>query len=395
MPEVPNPVAECTPPIELQVREDKLKLLFRQSFPAMFISFATAVLLSWMLWEHVDERELIAWLAVLAVATLGRLAVFVTYFRLKPTGIGLLKLERRYAATLLISSLIWGLGALWVMPGDSVLHQAVTMFVLVGMAGGAISVYSARYRMAVSAMVLVLLPSTLWLFTRSSPEQLGMAIGAMFFMLASLRGARVLANALQSNFQLSRELQTAHAAADLQAKTDPLTGINNRRAFLDQGEQIIRYCERHELDVCALVMDVDHFKSINDTLGHFAGDMVLKYIGEKIRKLFRRSDVFGRIGGEEFAVILPHTSERDAVAIAEKLRRSIAESPIKCGDDRVRVTVSVGVADASLDLTTLLVHADKAMYRAKEQGRDQVVCYEEVFDASADIEQTGPNSILA
>lgn len=381
MPEAQSSLPESTPPIELQVREDKLKLLFRQSFPAMFISLATAVLLSWMLWEHVDQRELIAWLAGLAVATLGRLAVFVTYFRLEPTGVGLLKLERRYTATLLISSMIWGLGALWVMPADSVLHQAVTMFVLVGMAGGAISVYSARYRMAVSAMVLVLLPSTLWLFTRSSPEQLGMAIGATFFMLASLRGARVLANALQSNFQLSRELQTAHAAADLQAKTDPLTGINNRRAFLDQGEQIIRYCERHELDVCALVIDVDHFKSINDTLGHFAGDTVLKYIGEKIRKLFRRSDVFGRIGGEEFAVILPHTSERDAVAIAEKLRRAIADAPIKCGDERVRVTLSVGVADASLDLTTLLVHADKAMYRAKEQGRNQVVCYEESFGA--------------
>jgi diguanylate cyclase (GGDEF)-like protein len=381
MAEIQNSATESAPPIELQVREDKLKLLFRQSFPAMFISFATAVLLSWMLWEHVDERELLAWLAVLALATLSRLVVFVTYFRLEPTGIGLLKLERRYAATLLFSSMIWGLGALWVMPADSVLHQAVTMFVLVGMAGGAISVYSARYRMAVSAMVLVLLPSTLWLYFRSTPEQLGMAIGATFFMLASLRGARVLANALQGNFQLSRELQSAHAAADLQAKTDPLTGINNRRAFLDQGEQIIRYCERHELDVCALVMDVDHFKSINDTLGHFAGDMVLRHIGEKIRKLFRRSDVFGRIGGEEFAVILPHTSERDAVAIAEKLRRAIADEPIKCGDERVRVTISIGVADASLDLTTLLVHADKAMYRAKEQGRNQVVCYEESFGA--------------
>jgi diguanylate cyclase (GGDEF)-like protein len=219
------------------------------------------------------------------------------------------------------------------------------------------------------------------MYTQPGKEQLGLAIGASMFMVVLLRAAKVLANVLQQNFQLSRELHAAHAAADLQAKTDPLTGINNRRAFLDHGEHIIRYCERHELALSAIVMDIDHFKSINDTLGHFAGDIVLRQVGEILWKTFRRSDVCGRIGGEEFAVILPHTLESDALLIAEKLRKTIAETIIHCGDQRLNITVSIGVADASFDLTTLLLHADKAMYRAKAQGRNQVVCHEEAVVA--------------
>ncbi|MBI5785894.1 MAG: GGDEF domain-containing protein [Rhodocyclales bacterium] len=375
------PDTDSVPDVELLVREDKLKLLFRQSFPALFISYATALLLSWMLWGHASEVVIVAWLAMLAVSTLGRLAVFIIYFRTRPSGVDLLKLERRYGFSLMLSSLIWGLGALLVMPADSLLYQAITLFILVGMAGGAVSVYSARYPMAVGAMLSVLLPSTLWMYTQAGKEQLGLAVGASMFMIAMLRTAKVMANALQVNFQLSRELHAAHAAADQQAKTDALTGINNRRAFLDHGEQITRYCERHELEISAMVMDLDRFKSINDGLGHLAGDNVLRHVGELLLTTLRRSDVCGRIGGEEFAVILPHTSGRDALAIAEKLRQTIAETPIPCGERRLDITISIGVAAGAYDLTTLLVHADKAMYRAKAQGRNQVVRYEEAFVA--------------
>lgn len=377
----PTPEAGSVPDVEMLVREDKLKLLFRQSFPALFISFATALLLSWMLWGHSSEVAIVAWLAVLAVSTLGRLAVFIVYFRTTPGGVELLKLERRYVFSLMVSSLIWGIGALVVMPADSLLHQAITLFVLVGMAGGAISMYSARYRMAIGAMAAVLLPSTIWLYTQSGKEQFGMALGATLFMGVLVRAAKVLANALQANFQLSRELHAAHAAADQQARTDVLTGINNRRAFLNHGEQLIRYCERHELALSAMVMDLDHFKSINDSLGHLAGDTVLRQVGEIILTTLRRSDVCGRIGGEEFAVILPHTTENAALGIAEKLRRTIAETPIVCGERHLEITISIGVASGAYDLGALLAFADKAMYRAKAQGRNQVVRYAEAFVA--------------
>jgi diguanylate cyclase (GGDEF)-like protein len=368
---------DLVPDIELLVREDKLRLLFRQSFPALFISYAIALLLSWMLRGHTNDTALLAWLSVLAVSTVGRLAIFVTYFRTTPRGAELVEMERRYVVLLLISSLVWGIGALIIMPAASPFHQAVTLSVLVGMAGGAVSMYSACYPMAVGAMTAVLLPSTIWLFAQGGREQTGLAIGASIFMLVLLRAAKVLANALQDNFRLGRELHAAHAAADLQARTDSLTGINNRRAFLDHASRIIRNCERHKSMLAALIMDVDNFKTINDSRGHFAGDTVLRHVGQTIRQSFRCSDVFGRIGGEEFAVVLPHTSESDVQSIAEKLCRTIAETPIAYGDQRLAITVSIGIAAGSYDLSVLMVHADKAMYRAKEQGRNRVVSYEE------------------
>ncbi len=272
MQQAPIPDADAAPDIELLVREDKLKLLFQQSFPALFISYATALLLAWMLWDHASNVAIVVWLGVLAFGAMSRLVLFLGYFRIEPRGVRLLKLERPYGVSLIVSSLIWGVGALIVMPADSLLYQALTLFILIGMAGGAVSVYSARYLMAIGSMASVLLPATLWLYTQPGKEQFGMAIGASMFMVVLLRAAKVLANALQRNFQLSRELRGAHAAADRQAKTDPLTGINNRRAFLDHGEHIIRYCERHDLTLAVLAMDIDHFKSINDTFGHFAGD---------------------------------------------------------------------------------------------------------------------------
>jgi diguanylate cyclase (GGDEF)-like protein len=379
MQEAPKPDADIVPDIDLLVREDKVNLLFRQSFPAVFISYATALLLSWILRGHASDVALLTWLGVLAVSTLGRLAVFITYFQAKPRGAELLKLERRYGITLMLSSLIWGIGALVVIPADSLVHQAITLFFLVGMAGGAVSVYSARYPMAAGAMMSVLLPSTVWLFSQSGKERLGLAIGASMFIVIMLRTAKEMADALRRNYQLSRELHAAHAAADQQAKTDQLTGLNNRRAFLDHGEQLVRYCERHDLEFAALVMDIDHFKTINDTLGHLAGDTVLRQVGDIIGNALRRSDICGRIGGEEFAAVLPHTSEDGALGIAEKLRRSIADMSIECAGQRLKITISIGVAAGMHDLAALLAHADKAMYRAKAQGRNQVVRYEDAY----------------
>ena len=376
--------ADARSDIALWVRADKLRLLFRQSFPALFISYATALLLAWMLWGHTGETALLAWLGALALATVIRLSVFLSYFRMRVRGANVLRLERPYAISLMVSSLTWGIGALLVMPADSLLHQAITLFILIGMAGGAVAVYSARFPMVVAAMAAVLLPGTLWLYLQPAREQIGLAVGASLFMLAMLRTAKVLAEALQGNFQLRHELSAAHAVAEEQARTDPLTGLANRRAFLDHGEQIIRYCERHGLSLHVIVMDVDNFKTINDTLGHSAGDAVLRDVSDTIRRLFRRSDVCGRIGGEEFAVVLPHTSERDAVAIAEKVRNTIADTDVAWGNQRLKVTVSIGVADAGFDLGALLARADKAMYRAKEQGRNQVVYYAESYSAGRD-----------
>ena len=122
-----------------------------------------------------------------------------------------------------------------------------------------------------------------------------------------------------------------------------------------------------------LLIDIDHFKSINDSFGHAIGDTVLKQVGNLLRTTFRKSDVYGRIGGEEFAILLPDTEPADAMLIAETLRKAIAQAPLQLADRQL--TVSIGIASGAGEIETLLAQSDLAMYSAKQEGRNRVISY--------------------
>lgn len=165
---------------------------------------------------------------------------------------------------------------------------------------------------------------------------------------------------------------------DLKSKaiTDPLTGILNRRAFFRIGNDIYKsYCEE-----CVLILfDLDHFKRVNDTYGHPVGDRVLKLVAETISSNIRQNDLFARYGGEEFIIILRSTTREFSFNIAEKLRRSIEELTIVLDSgEELRQTISIGVVDHSNSADSFLEiveMADKALYLAKERGRNRVEIY--------------------
>jgi diguanylate cyclase (GGDEF)-like protein/PAS domain S-box-containing protein len=160
-----------------------------------------------------------------------------------------------------------------------------------------------------------------------------------------------------------------------QASVDELTGVSNRRYFLIQAEQEMRRAQRFGRDMSIMMIDVDHFKPINDQLGHASGDMVLAGIVKTALESLRQSDVMGRLGGEEFAVILPETGLGAALDAANRLRKHIAERALVTVKSAVTCTVSVGVtpmkeSDGTID--DLLARADEALYLAKERGRNCV-----------------------
>ena len=354
------------------VHADMLALLFRQAFPAVFQSFLVASCLCWTLWGRIDSYKLLVWLCVLGASTLVRLALYLLYFRAKPVGRALLAWERPYAATLLLSSLTWGLGAVWLMPPNQMVEQGVILIFVVGLVGGGVYTYCAHRGMTIAAMSAVLLPSTVWLFLQPGRMSLGIALAASTFMIGALRGTKVLAMAMTGSQRLGYELQQANRVADHMARTDELTGINNRRSFVELGEQTSHLCHRQSKPLSALLIDVDHFKQINDTYGHSAGDRVLQQVGTMLAQQFRSSDVCGRIGGEEFAVLLADTDTATATAIAEKLRLTVSSASVLWQEQTLRITVSIGVATHSGHLGTLLQLADAAMYQAKAGGRNRV-----------------------
>ncbi|WP_084417982.1 GGDEF domain-containing protein [Henriciella litoralis] len=164
------------------------------------------------------------------------------------------------------------------------------------------------------------------------------------------------------------------------AVSDGLTGLLTRRAFEEEADRLAKLCTRHRHPLQMICLDVDRFKSINDTYGHAAGDKVLKAVSETCRAHLRQSDVFGRMGGEEFAVLLPQTDGDGAVLVAEKLRVAIGAMRFEFNGETIGVTASFGVGtqkDRRYDVATLLGYADAAMYQAKQTGRNRTCVWGE------------------
>jgi diguanylate cyclase (GGDEF)-like protein len=162
------------------------------------------------------------------------------------------------------------------------------------------------------------------------------------------------------------------------AATDALTGVASRRAFLDEGARQLGTAHKRGHEVSLLLFDLDRFKQVNDCYGHHAGDHVLQLFAAKIGETLRGGDLFGRIGGEEFAALLPGVSAAQALDIAERCRATIAAFDFTLDDVPIRMAVSVGVSAAQTPNCTieeLLGQADRALYLAKSAGRNRAHAY--------------------
>lgn len=163
------------------------------------------------------------------------------------------------------------------------------------------------------------------------------------------------------------------------ARRDGLTGIFNRQHFVSEAERLLQYCRKSERDACLVLLDLDHFKTVNDTHGHAVGDRVLKRAVEACQSYLRSTDVFGRLGGEEFGMLLPECGLDRVLARVEQMRVAIAT--VSSGDDApgVPISASFGVAtvtNSGYDLRQLMMDADEALYRAKREGRNRVSLFD-------------------
>jgi len=216
----------------------------------------------------------------------------------------------------------------------------------------------------VMGVVNPLFSATIWISVSATPI-LNKGSGAVDYVYA-------IFDDISETVRLQQELQ-------VQANRDFLTEIANRRYFFHLGARELARAERYASDVSLIMLDIDHFKMVNDTHGHAIGDVVLKAVAQICKKGLREIDILGRIGGEEFAILLPQTSGDTAREVAERIRNTVQDAgvPVGNGAPAIQVTVSMGVstekaAQASLD--DLLQSADTALYHAKHTGRNRVCC---------------------
>lgn len=201
------------------------------------------------------------------------------------------------------------------------------------------------------------------------------ADGALFWGLLSVRPIALAGEqAVLISFSDITERKSLEEELHRLATTDPLTGILDRRRYLELSDQELKRASRYHKEVAIVMIDIDHFKEVNDRHGHAAGDEVLRQFANTCRAALREQDLFGRLGGEEFALTLPETNAGDAREVADRLRQAVHERPARTERGEVSVTVSIGITQGIQgdDMDTALRRADRAMYRAKSGGRDRI-----------------------
>ena len=173
-----------------------------------------------------------------------------------------------------------------------------------------------------------------------------------------------------------RELESSQKALAEQATTDALTKLKNRRAFFENGARALAMARRYVSELSVILLDIDHFKKINDTYGHQAGDEALIVVAHILMNLTRGVDTVARIGGEEFAILLPDSNRLGTAVLAERIRVAIEREQFIVGDKIVPITVSIGISsfgvDPAEDIDQLLGVADSRLYLAKKNGRNRI-----------------------
>lgn len=359
-----------------QIHIEKIKLLYQHSLIPVILSGVASFFLVAALWSSANQQHLLIWLGATLLFACLRTLLITKFQREKPQNDDVLKWEKPYSISLLAVFLLWSVGLIWIMPRDNLTAVFILNTFSIGLAGAAISWYSPLRYLQIATISLALIPMIIVLLTLGRPEALWVGVAACCMYVSCMVTSVLLQKTFNGNLELAYDLEQAKKHAESLASTDSLTGLNTRRAFFDKAESLFAYCKRNNQPISALMLDIDHFKSINDNFGHAAGDIALRNLGQLLKNNLRDSDLSCRFGGEEFVVLLPNTHAGEALEMANLLKKlMMASSVALTNHDALSMTASFGIADIGETVEELLNNADQAMYLAKNGGRNHVKIY--------------------
>ena len=277
----------------------------------------------------------------------------------------------------MVTAITWGVIAAVTLTLDNELVVQLMMAICTaGFCSGGVIAFIPDRTLSVLYNLLMLVPVVIFLLARGTYVGLGVAIAlySMYLVLITLRGNHEYWNALENESLLEEKTLQLQQ----QSRTDPLTGLFNRRHFEELFQLALGICVRQNSSITLMMIDIDHFKAINDSSGHLAGDEYLKLVGTVLLRVFRRdTDIIGRFGGEEFVIVLVDKEPANAASLAESFRQEVADSVLTFKESEIRSTVSIGLTSclpgAGISLTELLEDADQALYAAKNGGRNRLV----------------------
>lgn len=375
-------------PDNLHVRSEQIRSRLRNYSSMLGGQAVLLVIFNWIMWDALPHLTLLIYDMVWA----GVASVELVWWRRNRERVNTAQeCARWHIAFVLFTGLLavfWGGTAIWLFPAD-LTHQILLLMVLIGLAGASVStntVYSFSFYVWI---VGVLVPPILRFVSMDDEVHWAIACFATLYFLVLIKsGGEVgdaFRDALMQRFDKEQVIQEllkqqsianqARGDAERLAREDHLTGLNNRRAFYEIASPVWSTALRSNRDVAVILLDIDHFKMLNDTYGHAFGDAALKLVGSVLLQSAGEGDVIARWGGEEFIMFLPETDIKAATALAERLRVHFSEMRFEHAKGAVSITASFGVAQRAgscLTIEELTSCADKCLYQAKFEGRNRV-----------------------
>lgn len=358
------------------IRLRQLRLYVDNHMHDRYLAPPLAIVVAFLLTQWVPVWQAVLWLAIELVVVATYIAVYRSFLRSNPEPRDEPIWANRIALAHGAHMFMWSSIVVWAATPDDPNSVMFGMLIHVGLISLTTVMGSPHRRLLLTDMSIPALALFIPPLLGATLFNVGLGLLGLFFVILMLQvGLRINANTSEAldlrerNEELIRELKQL-------ATRDPLTGISNRRHFIDTGTSLLEEAEHTAKPLSLLIIDIDHFKPINDEYGHLAGDEVLQAVVSACKLELRDRDLFGRLGGEEFAVILPHTPLPDATAVAERLRTQVGQMTFRVKDRPLPITVSIGVTlrqAGELKLPLLLARADHAMYAAKTAGRNRVI----------------------
>ncbi len=244
------------------------------------------------------------------------------------------------------------------------------------------------YAMVITSVIFTAAVLTLTMSAAMLLDQYGFDI-RLDLVMAFTAGVSLVVAPPVSWVMVGQMLLIYHMEEEMRslASSDSLTGLLNRRAFFENANSYVSLANRECTDFSVIVIDLDHFKSINDQYGHLAGDAVLQLFADVVNSVARRSDIIGRLGGEEFAIVLPSTGADEAREFSERLHDATGKAVLKYRSSAIHYSISMGSTSSSSsksdDIIELLTQADIALYQAKREGRNRTVVFDPTVDRTA------------
>lgn len=361
-----------------QLFREQQRLLYKNSTGPTLISMLIAAFLCWYLRHGIEPTILFSWLSAFSLVAIGRICLAALANRCEETHrryawLDLAWLDLFFLGGVWLSAILWGTASFLLLPKTVPLHQTVFSITILGVSAGAIASLCSSRPAIVGFLTLTLLPLSAKFLMAQEQNEVVLGILVILYWLVCLSGAQKLHKSITENISL--RLRVEH-----QSSYDSLTGLPNRRQLLKHLEQELSRASRHKQNGAVLFLDLGDFKTINDALGHNAGDAVLQHMAEQLGLNLRKEDITARMGGDEFVVLLPHLDHsiegaaQKSQDIATKLANTLSTS-FSIDSREINITPSIGISlfpDEGKTADDILKQADTAMNQAKTAGRNTV-----------------------